>query len=49
MGGQKNRNIPGIFDQYDIYENCSVGNVFWLPIRQNEFFGTIEFFSLDLR
>jgi hypothetical protein len=22
MGGQKNRDIPGIFDQYDIYENC---------------------------
>jgi hypothetical protein len=23
--------------------NSSVGNVFWLPIRQSKFFGTIEF------
>ncbi len=27
----------------ELVKMMNVGNVFWLPIRQNKFFGTIEF------
>ena len=57
MGNLK-KMLPGAMDvSYSIEYHCfqfkyieSVGNVFRLPIRQNKFFGTIEFFVsiLDL-
>ena len=34
--------IPPFVDREKATLFC-VGNVFWLPIRQNKFFGTIEF------